>query len=1664
MAPSIAPSPPPSAGGMSDVALAGAGGGVSLRTILQNFLNHVETLEGEVQAGETTYEKEFLQLKAFSDSLKHLAEFSCAQGEIEVNRKKNRYKDILPFDQTRVLLSDYPGVPGSDYINANFIKGASGSNAYIAAQGPLPHTVNDFWRMVVETEVQVVVMACNETEAGKHKCERYWNEPDEGEAERQFGKFFVQTLKMREICPDFLVRTMRLRWTSERGSPEERTVCQFHYSAWPDHGIPTQVKPLLEMVRLIRDCQASETLPVLIHCSAGCGRTGTICAIDFIWGLLRTGKLTSDFSLFELVRDMRKQRVAMVQTVDQYILVHRAVRELFLEQLRVIDSHPYENVDDEGNPLGRNSDGEAPDYEAIFVKHDSLGEDIDQFLNQRVSQPRTVMGTSMLGRDKNRESDSEQTPPVPPPKQRNIDSTAIDSRRIDLTDESNSKCEYKSVEELTKPASPKHDLLEPAKPPDDSKDAAAQRFKKGHLRLAKTDDGGWRLQELENHEEKRPISTSMTNISISEKKPESLRSRKKKNNGDEGSEKSGRIMRRPSIKKLRAFFQKDKPEKEAHHHAADHYSGSGEDSPSSGSDPELVSALSKLPKFYPESISVPASIESSPSLASKSVPSSLDRRVIKSKSPEYANVNKEMENNNKLSWERSQLDIPLKPSCSSERLAINANHKESKPLLPIKRSKSMKTLTKPFSVLPYFQTDHRSKKLSLPHQRAVSPPKNLNLPTTSALEVSHQRPPLPASVTEYNHFQSLQSTIQAAKSSNDDSKKAKLATQSSPPPTKPKRYPLGAVSDQSDQSSTDHVNVQRSPERNNFFERQLAKLHAKITTEEDRNTPFEVRRTLPMLVKSSENFDDKSKHMLKECQEYLAKSLEGTSKPNPSFRNQSAESSPMTTLQKISPASSYLFSSHSSPSNSFNKYNSKTSTPPGTIQKSVSSLTGTIQKNFCSPSVRSIATESSEKRSFPSSPFTSITASPALESRALPKQTSLDQMMSPSTKHDQSPKSNNNSGPAAASIVAAEAQRKIGDASSVRLNPRERRNSFREAVDKSQNVAIAGGHRHSVPQKHHPPPQSYETIWLGQNSNSNVGVEGVIAEPAYVNAYIHHTNQKAEPQRPTSNSSKDAQQMFSRNYRHQEREDRPERNSTYENVSSSRAAMDNGYEPVSFNAGLGIMRQMSDDKMPPQRSPQEDLKMGGNGLHSSPPRPSTLVSSSSFTTGSGGGFPMTYSSPLHNNQSQLQSVGLVAEVLSNLSHPGSRSNSSPQREASVLIKQNSSSSLCSSSRSGSQSKGAPPPYKEPPQPSRLKSFPLSAPDLQASQFQAHPPQNDLGDDGSWRKPDLPAKEGSCNINSTYANVNKSNQRGRHSRGAVRNSTKDDTVLMNKTVRQRRSASQAPPTNRLSMGDFTYQNYQPQSLQSRGGKEDRDEAIYSTVTGGLSVKALPTDPNRPPPHQIHPVQQHQREPSPRPTLLNRSTSKSMVNMNATSRPNGSPPNGGFGSDFAHSVANPKNTATASASSSPAHHTNAKPIGRTLVGVLSGAAANIRSKFTNLSHHQTHGTDGSSSVYQVNQSPSRMKGNGPRSSGGTSGVGGGVLPHPTQSPQTLRDYEDIRRVHNGGLEQSPQSIPITVPGAEGPGRNGNYDFPHRPDVRPLGPREVPNHFPVTKQAFL
>lgn len=161
------------------------------------------------------------------------------------------------------------------------------------------------------------------------------------------SNYSVEHVKWRQVCPDFLVRTFKVS-----ADNEERTICQFHYTTWPDHGVPSSVQPILELVRLMRDVQSSESRPILVHCSAGCGRTGTLCSIDYVWALLRTGKLRDDFSLFDIISDMRRQRIAMVQTVEQYMLCYKAVATLFEQHLKLIDSHTYENVDDDGEPLG----------------------------------------------------------------------------------------------------------------------------------------------------------------------------------------------------------------------------------------------------------------------------------------------------------------------------------------------------------------------------------------------------------------------------------------------------------------------------------------------------------------------------------------------------------------------------------------------------------------------------------------------------------------------------------------------------------------------------------------------------------------------------------------------------------------------------------------------------------------------------------------------------------------------------------------------------------------------------------------------------------------------------------------------------------------------------------------------------------------------------------------------------------------------------------------------------------------------------------------------------------------------------------------------------------------------------------------------------------------
>uniref|UniRef100_A0A3Q2WFJ1 protein-tyrosine-phosphatase n=1 Tax=Haplochromis burtoni TaxID=8153 RepID=A0A3Q2WFJ1_HAPBU len=255
-------------------------------------------------------------------------------GEREENVKKNRYKDILPFDHSRVKLKLKTTNQDTDYINANFIKGMDGPEAYIATQGPLLNTVIDFWRMIWEYNVAVIVMACREFEMGRKKCERYF--PMQGEQPMSFGPFRISYVS-RQICV-CLSTFVFLQ--------ESRRITQFHYMNWPDHDVPSSFDSILDMIGLMREYQENNDVPICVHCSAGCGRTGAICAIDYTWNLLKAGKIPEDFNVFRLIQEMRTQRHSAVQTKEQYELVHRAIAQLFEKQLQQLESPTSTQIHD----------------------------------------------------------------------------------------------------------------------------------------------------------------------------------------------------------------------------------------------------------------------------------------------------------------------------------------------------------------------------------------------------------------------------------------------------------------------------------------------------------------------------------------------------------------------------------------------------------------------------------------------------------------------------------------------------------------------------------------------------------------------------------------------------------------------------------------------------------------------------------------------------------------------------------------------------------------------------------------------------------------------------------------------------------------------------------------------------------------------------------------------------------------------------------------------------------------------------------------------------------------------------------------------------------------------------------------------------------------------
>ncbi|VFV34349.1 tyrosine-protein phosphatase [Lynx pardinus] len=250
-------------------------------------------------------------------------------------------------DHSRVKLTLKTPSQDSDYINANFIKGVYGPKAYVATQGPLANTVIDFWRMIWEYNVVIIVMACREFEMGRKKCERYW--PLYGEEPITFAPFKI-SCEAEQARTDYFIRTLLLEFQNNHSS-KIRKLYQFHYVNWPDHDVPSSFDSILDMISLMRKYQEHEDVPICIHCSAGCGRTGAICAIDYTWNLLKAGKIPEEFNVFNLIQEMRTQRHSAVQTKEQYELVHRAIAQLFEKQLQLYEIHGAQKIADGVNEI-----------------------------------------------------------------------------------------------------------------------------------------------------------------------------------------------------------------------------------------------------------------------------------------------------------------------------------------------------------------------------------------------------------------------------------------------------------------------------------------------------------------------------------------------------------------------------------------------------------------------------------------------------------------------------------------------------------------------------------------------------------------------------------------------------------------------------------------------------------------------------------------------------------------------------------------------------------------------------------------------------------------------------------------------------------------------------------------------------------------------------------------------------------------------------------------------------------------------------------------------------------------------------------------------------------------------------------------------------------------
>ncbi|XP_065649932.1 tyrosine-protein phosphatase corkscrew isoform X2 [Hydra vulgaris] len=295
--------------------------------VASSINDRIAVLHKQYKNGVSGFREEFEQLQRFDQND---GVYTTNDGLLEGNRWKNRYKNILPYDHSRVRIkgSDLSD-PSRDYINASYIdvELKTWKVKYIAAQGCLNSTMNSFWDMVYQHNSYIIVMLTNEMEGDKNKCAKYW--PDLG-LSSEYGKIVVDNM-LEHQNKHFVMRELRVYHTDKAKKPPHM-VYQYHFTDWPDHDAPADQGIVLGFLNEVhtKHSQCGRNAPIVVHCSAGIGRTGTVIVIDILMHLLDEQGLDAEIDIQRTTQLLRTQRAGMVQTELQYKFIYEAIKH-FIE-------------------------------------------------------------------------------------------------------------------------------------------------------------------------------------------------------------------------------------------------------------------------------------------------------------------------------------------------------------------------------------------------------------------------------------------------------------------------------------------------------------------------------------------------------------------------------------------------------------------------------------------------------------------------------------------------------------------------------------------------------------------------------------------------------------------------------------------------------------------------------------------------------------------------------------------------------------------------------------------------------------------------------------------------------------------------------------------------------------------------------------------------------------------------------------------------------------------------------------------------------------------------------------------------------------------------------------------------------------------------------------